>query len=195
MTRDMDSKVPRFRFVNTTGHSYDTHVYLVADGVEREVPVRRAVIVFEANKVASAEIEVFMPLLKFDLPAEAVRVIGYDPRTDAPFPGTAHGSGRYIGPDGEPVGDALPMTVPEDQPPPTPNTAVPVWELVVADMQERNRVGIERYGTPLQVFNGRDALQDAYFEALDLVVYLRQAIEERDIDGTVLRGGGNDEVG
>src|SRR4051812_20566818 len=66
-----------------------------------------------------------------------------------------------------------------DQPPPTQTTGVPVWELVIADMQERDRVGRERYGTPLQAHNGRDALVDAYQEALDLVVYLRQAIEER----------------
>lgn len=32
---------------------------------------------------------------------------------------------------------------------------------------------------PLQAHNGRDPLVDAYQEALDLVVYLRQAIEER----------------
>lgn len=53
-----------------------------------------------------------------------------------------------------------------------------VWDLVVADMQARDRVGRERYGTPLQPHNGRDALVDAYQEALDLVVYLRQRIEE-----------------
>lgn len=66
-----------------------------------------------------------------------------------------------------------------DQPPPTPTEGVAIWELVIADMQERDRVGRERYGTPLQAFNGRDPLIDAYQEALDLVVYLRQAIEER----------------
>lgn len=66
-----------------------------------------------------------------------------------------------------------------DQPPPVPNGTKPVWELVMTDMAERDRVGRERYGTPLQTHNGRDALVDAYQEALDLVVYLRQAIEER----------------
>lgn len=66
-----------------------------------------------------------------------------------------------------------------NQPPPTPNDSTPVWEMVIADMQERHRIGTERYGTPLQIHNGRDALQDAYEEALDLAVYLRQAIEER----------------
>ena len=35
------------------------------------------------------------------------------------------------------------------------------------------------HGTPLQAHNGRDPLVDAYQEALDLAVYLRQAIEER----------------
>ena len=66
-----------------------------------------------------------------------------------------------------------------DQPPPIPNQSRPVWELVIEDMKERDHVGRERYGTPLQTHNGRDALVDAYQEALDLVVYLRQAIEER----------------
>ena len=47
-------------------------------------------------------------------------------------------------------------------------------------MEERRQVGIERYGTPLQPNNGRDALVDAYQEALDLACYLRQSIAERD---------------
>ena len=46
-------------------------------------------------------------------------------------------------------------------------------------MEERNRIGTEKYGTPLQSHNGRDALVDAYQEILDAAVYLRQAIEER----------------
>ena len=33
---------------------------------------------------------------------------------------------------------------------------------------------------PLQAFNGRDSLKDAYEEALDLCVYLRTAIYEKD---------------
>jgi hypothetical protein len=72
-------------------------------------------------------------------------------------------------------------TVIVDQPPPTPNERPAVWDLVIADMRERDRVGRERYGTPLQPHNGRDALVDAYQEALDLVVYLRQAISERGV--------------
>ena len=65
-----------------------------------------------------------------------------------------------------------------NQPPPKPNDGVPICELVIADMHERDRIGRKRYGTPLQAFNGCDALQDAYEEALDLAMYLRQAIEE-----------------
>ncbi len=47
-------------------------------------------------------------------------------------------------------------------------------------MEERNKIGTEKYGTPLQAHNGRDALVDAYQEILDAAVYLRQAIEERN---------------
>lgn len=61
----------------------------------------------------------------------------------------------------------------------TSNASQPIWELVIADMRERDRVGRARYGTPLQANNGRDPLIDAYQEALDLAVYLRQAIAER----------------
>jgi len=82
-----------------------------------------------------------------------------------------------------------------DQPPPTGN-GPEVWPLVIAevenfrrlgrlsaalilaDMRERDRIGRERYGTPLRAGNGRDALVDAYQEHLDGLVYMRQAIEE-----------------
>jgi hypothetical protein len=52
--------------------------------------------------------------------------------------------------------------------------------MVIADMHARDKLGRKRYGTPLQPWNGRDALVDAYEEALDLCAYLRQAIWERD---------------
>lgn len=67
----------------------------------------------------------------------------------------------------------------QEQAAPVPNTRPAVWDLVIRDMHERDAVGRERYGTPLQAHNGRDPLVDAYQEALDLVVYMRQAIEER----------------
>lgn len=66
------------------------------------------------------------------------------------------------------------------QPDPTPNTHKAVWETVIEDMKKRDILGRSRYGVPLQPFNGRDSLQDAFEEALDLVVYLKQAILERD---------------
>jgi hypothetical protein len=65
------------------------------------------------------------------------------------------------------------------QPAPVPNDSRPVWDMVIDDMRRRDQTGRQRYGTPLQAGNGRDALRDAYEEALDLCVYLRQAIEER----------------
>ena len=67
-----------------------------------------------------------------------------------------------------------------EQPPPTKNDWPAVWDMVMEDMRSRDAVGLQRYGTRLQPHNGRDALRDAYEEALDLVVYLRQAIAERD---------------
>lgn len=67
-----------------------------------------------------------------------------------------------------------------EQPSPVRNNLPEVWDLVITDMAGRNRQGKEKYGMPLQPLNGRDALVDAYQEALDLCVYLRQAIYERD---------------
>lgn len=55
-----------------------------------------------------------------------------------------------------------------------------IWPLVVSDMLARNQQGIAIYGEPLRPHNGRDALRDAYEEALDLAAYLRQAMYERD---------------
>lgn len=69
----------------------------------------------------------------------------------------------------------------EDQPPPIPNESTPIVDLVMDDLQERKRIGIERYGVPLQAHNGRDMLIDAYQEAMDLVIYLRGAIEDRGL--------------
>lgn len=71
-----------------------------------------------------------------------------------------------------------------NQPSPVPNLNEPVWDAVLRDIKERDQLGLERYGVRLQPFNGRDALQDAYEEALDLVVYLKQAIIERQHEQT-----------
>lgn len=69
---------------------------------------------------------------------------------------------------------------PPRQPAPAPNDGPAVWDLVIADMRARDHVGRRKYGTPLQAHNGRDTLQDAYEEALDLAVYLRTLIAERE---------------
>jgi len=55
-----------------------------------------------------------------------------------------------------------------------------VLDLVLSDLQARAELGREKYGMYLQTFNGRDTLMDAYQEALDLCMYLRQAIAERE---------------
>jgi hypothetical protein len=81
-----------------------------------------------------------------------------------------------------PVGLAEDLTWPGlagEQPMPTKNDAPSVQGMVRDDLVVREQIGRERYGTPLQPHNGRDALRDAYEEALDLACYLRQAIAER----------------
>lgn len=54
-----------------------------------------------------------------------------------------------------------------------------VQSRVITDIEDRIRLGISRYGTALQTFNGRDMLLDAYEEALDLAIYLKGALLER----------------
>ena len=69
-------------------------------------------------------------------------------------------------------------------PQPHPTTGkLTVLDYVLADMAERAAAGFHKYGTHLQTHNGRDALWDAYQEAMDLCMYLRQAILERDGNG------------
>lgn len=68
----------------------------------------------------------------------------------------------------------------EEQPVPEPNNKPYVYSLLLEDLESRYKIGMQRYGKALQPFNGRDALRDAYEEAIDLAFYLRQAIYERD---------------
>lgn len=69
-------------------------------------------------------------------------------------------------------GDTQPLPVGSDHP--------VAHEMVKADLDARLVLGIRRYGQPLQPFNGRDPLRDAYEEALDLCVYLRTALYEAE---------------
>lgn len=55
----------------------------------------------------------------------------------------------------------------------------PIFDLMMKDIEERKASGIETYGEALRAHNGRDPLIDAYQEALDLAVYLRQELYER----------------
>lgn len=55
-----------------------------------------------------------------------------------------------------------------------------IVELVKNDLECRAVLGERKYGERLKPHNGRDALVDAYQEALDLCMYLRQVIEEKE---------------
>lgn len=67
------------------------------------------------------------------------------------------------------------------QPAPVPGRRE-VMKYVIQDIQARAKMGERKYGTKLTTHNGRVALWDAYQEAIDLVVYLRQEILEREDD-------------
>lgn len=49
---------------------------------------------------------------------------------------------------------------------------------IIKDLTDRREAGVAKYGTPLQRFNGRNGLVDAYQEILDLLAYMRQSIGE-----------------
>ena len=66
----------------------------------------------------------------------------------------------------------------KQEPDPKPGQVV-VLDLVRKDLEDRAIMGKEKYGTYLMTHNGRNSLMDAYQEALDLVMYLRQALEEQ----------------
>ncbi|MGL5774327.1 MAG: hypothetical protein ACRCYB_03150, partial [Aeromonas veronii] len=74
------------------------------------------------------------------------------------------------------IEDAQPATAKQPAPSGSGN---PILGMVLADLTNRALEGKEKYGEPLKAHNGRNALRDAYQEALDLAMYLRQAIEEQ----------------
>ena len=51
-------------------------------------------------------------------------------------------------------------------------------DLVIADIENRKMLGIERYGQLLKAYDGRNNNQDVYEELLDLVIYFRKKIYE-----------------
>ena len=66
------------------------------------------------------------------------------------------------------------------EPAPKRNNHPEIVFKVLADIGSRHQMGVKKYGMGLQPFNGRDALKDAYEEALDLCFYLRQELYQRD---------------
>ena len=72
------------------------------------------------------------------------------------------------------------------QPPPTQGVT-PVYRLVMADILALVDAGQQKYGTTLNTHNGRSAKWDAYQEIIDLTLYMRQDIAERDDEITFLR--------
>lgn len=69
----------------------------------------------------------------------------------------------------------------DSQEAPVVNTYPYIQDLVIADMEARKQFGISKYGTALQPFNGRNMLQDAYEELLDLLVYIKGQLIENQI--------------
>jgi hypothetical protein len=57
-------------------------------------------------------------------------------------------------------------------------TATPLRDRLLAELEARKAKGLETYNSLLQPFNGRDAVQDAFEEALDLAAYLQQVYYE-----------------
>ena len=85
----------------------------------------------------------------------------------------------------------------EYEPKPKPSFG-DVWLNVIDDMKSRRKMGIEKYGTPLQPNNGRNALVDAYQEVLDLAVYLKQKIIENsalDNEGVTMKNTSKKQLG
>ncbi len=82
---------------------------------------------------------------------------------------------------------------PGDQPLPTPNGHPSIHDQVIHDLLRtghpglagvadalaaRRALGLTRYGSLLQPFNGRDCLRDLLDELLDAIVYARQVVLE-----------------
>ena len=57
------------------------------------------------------------------------------------------------------------------------------FDALMQDLEDRSRMGFDKYGTMLKPFNGRDALVDMYQELLDALMYNLQAMVEDPQDG------------
>lgn len=68
----------------------------------------------------------------------------------------------------------------DHEPAPVANSERPIFDRVIDDLRAKAAEWRKKYGTHLQPFNGRDAVRDAYQEALDMAQYLKQALVEGD---------------
>lgn len=57
-----------------------------------------------------------------------------------------------------------------------------VQQALIDAISARRDLGIRKYGQPVMTNNGRSALRDAWEEAIDLLVYLTQALLESGED-------------
>ena len=55
-----------------------------------------------------------------------------------------------------------------------------IQDAVIADMEARKVLGLERYGTLLHTDNGRDMMQDLYEELLDACCYIKGVLLEKE---------------
>lgn len=62
--------------------------------------------------------------------------------------------------------------------PPPKFQGVEVTPLVIKDLEERAKLGAEKYGGSLHSDDGRNTLIDLYQELLDAVEYIRSLIEQ-----------------
>ena len=81
-------------------------------------------------------------------------------------------------PHGDPVKDVSDMVQEKARKMEWDEEQAPWVDCVEHDLDQRKRVGMLKYGESLRPFNGRNALIDAYQEALDLSLYLKQASYE-----------------
>jgi hypothetical protein len=65
---------------------------------------------------------------------------------------------------------------------------VPALRLVQADLDQRFKFGMAKYGRPVLAGDGQDYLTHLYEEILDAAVYLKAFQEERMINELVSRG-------
>jgi hypothetical protein len=96
---------------------------------------------------------------------------------------------RWLEPQPAPVGDGLsvtdwllqvaPLIVPELRDPANPRP----WNLFEALVLGRREQGLERYGTELRAFNGRNPTIDQLQEVVDETLYATQALMEHAGDG------------